>query len=111
MNQIFSIFTFIPLLLLVLRVMLPGVLATSTRGDIIPRTGRTLFIGVILNLILAVVAIILGTIGLVRSIRRPRTVKGIVLSGIGLGLGICGLVFSFISLFITGIFSLIIAQM
>ena len=66
---------------------------------------------IVITMILAVVAIILGTIGLVRSIRRPRTVKGIVLSGIGLSLGIGGLVFSFISLFITGIFSLIIAQM
>lgn len=66
---------------------------------------------IVVTMILAVVAIILGTIGLIRSIRRPRTVKGIVLSAIGLSLGIGGLIFSFVSLFITGIFSLIIMQM
>ena len=66
---------------------------------------------IVITMILAVVAIILGTVGLVRSIRRPRTVKGIVLSGIGLSLGIGGLIFSFVSLFITGIFTLIIQQM
>ncbi len=66
---------------------------------------------IVLTMILAVVAIILGTIGLIRSIRRPRTVKGIVLSAIGLSLGMGGLIFSFVSLFITGLFSLIISHM
>ena len=66
---------------------------------------------IVITMILAVVAIILGTVGLVRSIRRPRTVKGIVLSGIGLSLGIGGLIFSLVCLFITGIFTLIIMQM
>ena len=48
------------LILLVLRVMLPGMLATSTRRDLLVRTGRALFIGVVLNLLLAVAALSAG---------------------------------------------------
>ena len=58
-------------------------------------------------IIICVIAIITGAVGLVRSIRRPRTVKGIVFSAVGLCMGIGGLVFSFIGLFITGFFSII----
>ena len=76
-----------------------------------PVSTGIVFAIIAITMILALVAIIIGTVGLVRSIRRPRTVKGIVLSGIGLGFGIGGLIFSFVSLFITGIFSLIITQM
>ena len=53
MNPPSTIFSFLALLLLVLRVMLPGVLATSSRGDLLPRTGCALFIGVVLNLFIA----------------------------------------------------------
>ena len=55
-----ALFTFLALLLLVLRVMLPGILATSSRADLLSRTGRALFIGVIFNLLLSVVAISTG---------------------------------------------------
>lgn len=47
------LFTFLALLLLVLRIMIPGVLAASSRGDLLPRTGRALFMGVVLNLFIA----------------------------------------------------------
>lgn len=66
---------------------------------------------IVVTMILSIVAIILGAVGLVRSIRRPRSVKGIVLSAIGLSLGIGGLIFAFISLIITGVFTLIIQHM
>ena len=76
-----------------------------------PVSTGIVFAIIVVTMILAVAAIILGTVGLVRSIRRPRTIKGIVLSGIGLGLGMGGLIFALVSLFITGVFSLIIMQM
>ena len=80
-------------------------------GSIAPVSGGVVIAIIAITMILAVVAIILGTVGLVRSIHRPRTVKGIVLSAVGLSLGLGGLIFSFVSLFITGIFTLIIQQM
>ena len=76
-----------------------------------PAVGGIVFAIIAVTMLLCIAAIVLGTIGLIRSIRRPRSVKGIVLSAIGLGLGLGGLIFSFVCLFITGIFSFIIMQM
>ncbi|MBQ5992086.1 MAG: hypothetical protein IJL62_06035 [Clostridia bacterium] len=64
-----------------------------------------------ITLAIAVVVIILGVIGLVRSIRRPRTVKGIVLSAIGLSFGCGGAVLSVICLFLNGILSIVLNSM
>ncbi len=60
--------------------------------------------------IFCLVAAILGVIGLVRSIRRPtRTVKGIVLSAIGLNCAMVGFALMVIGAFIGGIFRLLIS--
>lgn len=69
-------------------------------------SGNSIVLAVIvLTFLLSSVAIILGAVGLVRSIRRPRTVKGIVFSAVGLSCGIAGLIFAFFSVFVNGIFS------
>ena len=48
--------------------------------------------------VLCLVAFILGVVGLVKSIRKPtRTVKGIILSALGLDFAVAGIVFAIIS--------------
>jgi len=61
----------------------------------------------IIGLVLGIAALILGIVGLVRSIRREtRTVKGIILSAIGLNCALVAIAFGFICIFITGMISL-----
>lgn len=56
------------------------------------------------------VGAILGIVGLVKSIRRPtRTVKGIVLSAIGLNCAIAGFALMWIGMLIGGVFRLLIS--
>lgn len=74
-------------------------------------SGALLFTLAVITMILCVVAIILGAIGLARSIRRPKTVKGIVFSAVGLATGAGGLIFAFISLFVNGIFTAVFNNM
>ena len=56
----------------------------------------------IIAAVLSAIALILGIVGLVRSIRRPRTVKGIVFSAIGLNCGFSGLCLMLESLILSG---------
>lgn len=72
--------------------------------------GGILIALIVVALIVCVVALILGIVGLVRSIRRPRTVKGIVLSAIGLSFSCGGLALSVIGLFLNGFLSIIMNQ-
>ena len=54
---------------------------------------------------------ILGIVGLVRSIRRPtRTVKGIVLSAVGLSLSDGGLVLMIVAMIFGGVMRLLVAS-
>lgn len=73
--------------------------AISTAGN----TG--VIVTVVITSVLCAAAIILGAVGIARSIRRPRTVKGIVFSAVGLSAGIAGISFALISLYVNGIFS------
>ncbi len=56
------------------------------------------------------VGLILGIVGLVKSIRRAtRTVKGIVLSAIGLNCAIAGFALMWVGMLIGGVFRLLIS--
>lgn len=82
--------------------------AVSYRGGSAPAGGIIVIVLAVITMLLCAAAIILGAVGIVRSIRRPRTVKGIVFSAVGLATGVGGLIFAFISLFVNGIFSAVI---
>ncbi len=82
--------------------------AVSYRGGSAPAGGIIVIVLAVITMLLCAAAIILGAVGIVRSTRRPRTVKGIVFSAVGLATGLGGLIFAFISLFVNGIFSAII---
>ena len=59
--------------------------------------------------ILCLVGLILGVVGLVKSIRRAtRTVKGIVMSAIAITLSEAGLVFMIIGMILSGVFRILI---
>lgn len=73
--------------------------------------GAAMIVLTVIVLLLSIVGIILSSIGLVRSIRPPRTVKGIVFSAVGLSLNVGGLIFALICLFINGLFSILLQQM
>lgn len=56
--------------------------------------------------VVCLIALILGVVGLVKSIRRPtRTVKGIILSALGLDFAVTGIVFAIISGLFSAIFN------
>ena len=60
--------------------------------------------------ILCLVGLILGIVGLVKSIRRPtRTVKGIIFSAIGLNCAGAGFALTMVGLFISGVFRFLIS--
>ena len=63
-----------------------------------------LVFGIIVFLV-CLIAAVLGIVGLVRSIRRPRTVKGIVFSAVGLSAGIGGLSLVAVGFFLKGFFA------
>ena len=61
-----------------------------------------------LILVLCIVALILGIMGLVRSIHRAtRTVKGIVMSAISINLSVAGVIMMIIGIFLTVMFHFI----
>lgn len=82
--------------------------AVSYHGGSVPASGVIVIVLAVITMLLCTAAIILGAVGLVRSTRRPRTVKGIIFSAVGLAAGVGGLIIAFVSLFINGIFSAII---
>ena len=71
-------------------------------------------IAIIANIViglLCLVGLILGVVGLVKSIRRAtRTVGGIVMSGIGIMLSESGFILTVIGMIIGGVFRLLIAN-
>lgn len=68
-----------------------------------------LIVADVLIAILCLAGLILGVVGLVKSIRRAtRTVKGIVMSAIGLTLSEAGLALMAVGLFISGVFRVLI---
>lgn len=69
-----------------------------------PNGTAMLIFGVVVFLV-CLIAAVLGIVGLVRSIRRPRTVKGIVFSAVGLSAGIGGLSLVAVGFFLKGFFA------
>lgn len=62
--------------------------------------------------IACLIGLILGVVGLVKSIRRPtRTVKGIVLSAIGLNFSIAGFVFAIVSGVLSSVFGMLLPHL
>ncbi len=70
-------------------------------------------VGLVIEVVIALfclVGVILGIVGLVKSIlRSTRTVRGIVMSAIGLNLAGAGLALSIVGLFVGGFFRMLMA--
>ena len=92
-------------------IMAVGLLQSNNH---VQSSGTVSAIIIVLDIILALfclAALILGIVGLVRSIRRPtRTVKGIVLSAVGISGAQAGLVLTIIGMVFSGALRLLISS-
>ena len=84
-------------------IMIAGIDYASGDGSYAMAGPGVVAVSCVLVAIVCIVGIILGVVGLIRSISRPRTVKGIVLSAIGLCLSIAGCIFVLYAFFVTAI--------
>ncbi len=89
-----------------------GVAVASEQYGNVPGVAITSGVIILVDVLIALLCLaglILGIVGLVKSIRRAtRTVKGIVMSAIGLTLSEGGLGLMFVGLFISGVFRVLI---
>ena len=103
-----AVMGFVCYMIMIMNQVRNGISAGLSDSDFhaISMAGNTgVIVTVVITAVLCAAAIILGAIGIARSIRRPRTVKGIVFSAVGLSAGIVGVSFALISLYVNGIFS------
>lgn len=103
-----AVMGFVCYMIMIMNQVRNGISAGLSDGEFhaISMAGNTgVIVTVVITAVLCAAAIILGAIGIARSIRRPRTVKGIVFSAVGLSAGIVGVSFALISLYVNGIFS------
>ena len=79
-------------------------LAAELNTEILPAAGTVTIVLLSVGLLIGAIATVLGFIGIVRCARHPRTVKGIVLSAIGLYLGITALGLALYAFFVNRYF-------